>query len=78
MRSRDDFLDSKKCSACKGEAFRHVIEDLGDRSYFALQGMEVVDPAEGQAQVMESYMVLSVYICTRCRHVDLYSTLSRK
>ena len=73
MRAGEDITDARRCSACRGAAHRQIIESVGKKSFFGVQGLAIADPANGEGQVLNGYFMLAAYVCQSCGHVDFYS-----
>jgi hypothetical protein len=73
VRAGEDVSEARRCTACQGRANRRIIENVGKKSYFGLQGLAIADPANGEGEVLNGYFMLAAYVCTDCGHVDFYS-----
>ena len=78
MRAGENLNDIRKCSACHATAYRQVIQDVGTRSYFGIQGLDIEDPETSGGEMVNGYFVMAAYVCTACGHLDFYSSTSGK
>ncbi len=51
-----------------------MLGGYGTRTFFAMQALDMHDVRSGQGQEIEGFLIVMTYICSRCNHIDLYSS----